>query len=132
MRFYKQLAFVLLTLLSSSVIAQTEVVNLSHVEFAEKVSGNVDAVVIDVRSAQEFAIGRVPGAINIAHGDILKDSSLLDEHKGKDLIFYCRSGVRARRVTDMLVAQGFTKAKPIFHLQGDMLGWEAAKQLVEK
>ncbi len=130
---YVKISIVLLAVaVYSNVYAQLGVIDLSHAELAQKIAANPNAVIIDVRSAGEFAQGRVPNAINIPHGDILDNISLLDQYQGKDLVFYCRSGVRAGRVTDLLTKSGFTGTKAVYHLDGDMLGWQAANQVIEK
>ena len=107
-------------------------IDLSHSQFDEKINANPEAVIIDVRSPREFSQGRVPNSINIPHGDILDDLSLLDEYQGKELVFYCRSGYRAGRVTDLIKAKNYGQGISIYHLDGDMLGWEAANKPIEK
>ena len=56
----------------------------------------------------------------------------MDEYKGKDLVFYCRSGYRAGRVTDLIEAKNYIDKGNVYHLDGDMLGWQAANKPVEK
>lgn len=119
-------------LLLQAASAHAETVDLSHAELASKLAKDPNTIIVDVRSAAEYQRGHVPNAINIAHGDILENVSLLDQYKDKDLVFYCRSGVRAGKVTQMLNNIEFNQAKPVYHLNGDMLAWEAANQAIEK
>jgi len=107
-------------------------VELSQDEFIEKRSENDDLIVIDVRSKSEFAQGRLPGSINIPHEDILQNISLLDVYKENDIVFYCLSGVRADRVTNYLANSRFHFSKVLFQLEGDLHGWNAANQPIEK
>lgn len=62
------------------------------------------ALVIDVRTAQEFNAGHVPGSKNIP-------LHLLNEQKkafkGKEIILVCRSGARAEQAKQVLSRSGF-------------------------
>ncbi|MBL4671770.1 MAG: rhodanese-like domain-containing protein [Arenicella sp.] len=116
--------------------AHAEVVDLNHAELnqrlSEKLNTNSELVVIDVRSAQEFASGHVPGAVNISHHSILSDVTLLDRYQDQDMVFYCRSGKRAKSVTDALESGDYTSGRPLYHLDGDILGWISAGQALQK
>lgn len=83
----------------------------------------VPPVILDVRTTEEFAAGHVPGAIHHPVGDIEADASSIGVARDQRIVVYCRSGVRAQRAIDALRASGFTHVE---HLDGDMLGWEAA------
>jgi rhodanese-related sulfurtransferase len=76
-------------------------------------------VVIDVRSADEFAKGHVPGAVNIPHDQIA--SRLAEVPKDKDVVLYCHSGRRAGLAATVLKDNGYTR---LSHLEGDMVGWQ--------
>jgi len=86
-------------------------------------------VLLDVRSAEEYAEGHVPGAINISHKQIKSNLAKLLNHKNDTVVVYCRSGYRAGIAKDILAKNGFTKLR---HLSGDMNGWYEAKLPVEK
>ncbi|MCG8316707.1 MAG: rhodanese-like domain-containing protein [Pseudomonadales bacterium] len=86
-------------------------------------------LVVDVRSAEEFAEGHVPGAINIPHNELEQHMSQLAGYENKALLIYCRSGRRAGVAESELSGKGFTQ---IYHLKGDMIGWEKNGQKIEK
>ncbi|MEZ5459681.1 MAG: lipocalin family protein [Steroidobacteraceae bacterium] len=86
-----------------------------------------DLVVLDVRTAEEFAAGHVPGARNISHDLLASRVGELDDARGRELVVYCRSGKRAALALDTLRAAGFTR---LAHLEGDFLGWQAAQRPV--
>lgn len=92
-----------------------------------KQQANDDVVIIDVRSAKEFNRGHIPGAILIPHNEILKKPQLLDEFQQNNLVFYCESGVRVKRVTRLLKQQPEWQqhSGKIQHLKGDMKQWRA-------
>lgn len=89
---------------------------------------DADLVVLDVRTAEEFAKGHVPGARNISHDELGARLGELAGERDKDLVVYCRSGHRAGLAIETLHEAGFTR---LFHLEGDFLGWTAAGRKIE-
>ena len=67
------------------------------------------AVLIDVRSADEFASGALPGAKLIPHGDIAARISEVAPDKHAPIVLYCRSGRRSSVAQDELQALGYTQ-----------------------
>ena len=85
-------------------------------------------VVLDVRTAAEFAAGHVPGARNVSHDEIASRLGELTTLRDKDVVLYCRSGRRTALAVDELRKAGFTK---LLHLDGDFLAWQAEHRPVE-
>lgn len=85
-------------------------------------------VVLDVRTAGEFAEGHVPGARNISHDELGARLAELEDAHDKDVVVYCRSGRRAGLAIETLRQAGFRRP---LHLEGDYLGWTAAGREVE-
>ena len=52
-------------------------------------------LIIDVRTAEEFAAGHFPGAINIPHEDIIQGIKESNVGKDQTVLLYCRSGNRS-------------------------------------
>jgi rhodanese-related sulfurtransferase len=67
------------------------------------------AVVIDVRTANEFDRGRVPGSLNIPVDRIALNVQRIKQMK-KPVICCCASGTRSSRAVDVLKANGITEA----------------------
>ena len=63
------------------------------------------ALIIDVRSAAEFAGGHVKGSVNIPLGEIQMHVREV-KHEGKPVIACCRSGARSGSATDLLKRAG--------------------------
>ena len=63
------------------------------------------AVVIDVRSAQEFAAAASPGSINIPLSELGKERSCLDREK--PVVVCCASGTRSAAARMILRKNGF-------------------------
>lgn len=66
-----------------------------------------DTLLIDVRSADEFASGALPGAHNISHELIAEQISGVAPDKSKPIVLYCRSGRRSGLAQDALQALGY-------------------------
>ncbi|MGH1428567.1 MAG: rhodanese-like domain-containing protein [Arenicella sp.] len=126
--FYASIALCLALMFSAMSISAAEfkdgVTHLSQKEFMEKVK-EPNVVVIDVRTVREYRRGFIEGAINHPHKTILKDVTILDQYVGKDLIFYCHSGVRAKILTDYVRETKKVKDARLFHLKGDTRAWRA-------
>lgn len=91
---------------------------------------NPDAyVVLDVRSAKEYAQGHIKNAINIPHTQVEDHLDKLKTFKDKTIVVHCRSGYRAGKAEDILLANGITN---LLHLEGDMLQWQEDKLPLEK
>jgi rhodanese-related sulfurtransferase len=64
------------------------------------------AKVVDVRTAQEFASGHVPGAINIPYEEIGKRTAEIGP-SSTQVVLYCRSGRRSAIAADALKKAGY-------------------------
>jgi rhodanese-related sulfurtransferase len=79
-------------------------------------------VLVDVRSAGEYAGGHAPGAVNIPL-DVL--SGRLDElraHDGAEIWLICQSGARSMRAAGILAGAGL---KPV-NVTGGTSAWRSA------
>jgi rhodanese-related sulfurtransferase len=73
-----------------------------------------DAVLIDVREADEFRTGHIPGAINVPLTGI--DSIRIP--KDKQVFVYCLRGTRSSQAARKMKKMGFTKVKSIGGVMG--------------
>ena len=69
------------------------------------------ALIVDVRTPEEFADGHYPGAINIPHDTILEGIEQLGVTEETPVILYCRSGNRSGQAEQVLQEKGFTEAR---------------------
>lgn len=89
-----------------------------------------NAVVVDVRTLDEFGRGHLAGAHNIIQSDI--DSNNLgqvDKHKEDPIIVVCETGMRAGAAARTLHKHGF---KQVYTLAGGMAQWRADNLPVTK
>jgi phage shock protein E len=73
------------------------------------------ALLVDVRSAEEFEEGHLEGAINIEWDNYDALITAIGEDKQRAVVFYCRSGNRAGKSIVELGARGYTN---IFNATG--------------
>ena len=64
------------------------------------------ARVVDVRTAQEFASGHVPGALNIPYDELPRRAAEIGPPSTK-VVLYCRSGRRSSVAFDALQKAGY-------------------------
>lgn len=88
-----------------------------------------DWLILDVRSAEEYAEGHVPGAINIPHTALASRIEEISEFSDKPVVVYCRSGFRAGKAGDILQQANF---KDVRHLDGDIMAWKDAGYEMKK
>ena len=70
------------------------------------------AILLDVRTTQEYGSGHIPGSKNIPLQAIDKVASVA-ENKDTVLYVYCQSGARSRQATSMLQGMGYTNVNNI-------------------
>jgi phage shock protein E len=66
-----------------------------------------ETVWIDVRGADEYAAGHVPGALLIPHDQIAALIADKVSDKNADIQLYCRSGRRADVARDVMLKMGY-------------------------
>lgn len=65
-------------------------------------------IILDVRRADEFAEGHIPGAINVANESIGTEAPAELPDKDQIIYVYCRSGNRSKQASEKLVGLGYT------------------------
>ena len=87
-------------------------------EFAREIA-KPKVQLVDVRTADEYAEGHIPNAVNIdvLSSDFAKKFSKLD--KKHTVALYCRSGRRSKLASEALVKLGYTNIKEF----GGIIDW---------
>ncbi|HAT1144663.1 TPA: FAD-dependent oxidoreductase [Corynebacterium striatum] len=78
-------------------------------------------LLVDVRSASEFAAGAIPGAINIPLDELRARHAEIAGHK--DVIVHCQVGLRGHNAARILTNPGYDVA----NLDGGYLTWQHGK-----
>ncbi|MBR2742162.1 MAG: rhodanese-like domain-containing protein [Clostridia bacterium] len=66
-----------------------------------------DAVFLDVRNAQEYAMGHIPGSVNVPVMAITRVGAKIPQ-KDTPLYVYCQSGARSNKAVRYLRDAGYT------------------------
>lgn len=98
--------------------------NLSQKEWAEALSQQQNAKVLDVRTLPEIEEGKIPEAINL---DILNPQEFMDGIEQLDKSFhyfvYCRAGSRSAQACAVMQQLGFEHT---YNLEGGFSEWNGA------
>ncbi len=70
------------------------------------------AVLIDVRTPEEYREGHIPESMNIPLQSINKVTRIIDD-KSIPIFVHCLSGARSRQATNILKQLGYTNVKNI-------------------
>lgn len=93
--------------------------SLSTKDF-EKAIKSKDVRLIDVRTAEEYAQGHIPGAINIdVNSSDFAERCLKVLRSGETAALYCRSGRRSKNAANILSSRWTS----IIELDGGFLSW---------
>jgi len=82
---------------------------ITAAEAYEKMKSGSDIIILDVRTAEEFAAGKIPGAILLPDFLVRERAEEALPNKNSEILVYCRSGVRSREASYDLADMGYTK-----------------------
>lgn len=95
--------------------------NLAQQQWTEQLLNDDNAIVLDVRKGEEFAMGKIPNSINIhiykGQGFIYQVDEL---DKTKNFYVYCHSGARSAQACSVLNQMGIQNA---YNLLGGIMQW---------
>ena len=83
-------------------------------------------LLVDVRGADEYRAGHVPGAVHLPLDQVVRSLDRL-AGQGQDVAFICKSGLRSRTATKAAAAGG-TAAR---NVSGGMLAWQRSGLPIE-
>ncbi len=89
-------------------------------ELREWIESDKPIQLVDVREPAEWEIVRIPGAVLIPKGDIISGQSLSELPQDKQVVLYCKSGVRSADALAAVKAAGF---KDAVHVYGGVTAW---------
>ncbi len=121
---------ILLALVISSVQSLlSKIQMLTPTELTIKVNRE-DAVLLDIRSADDFKKGHITSARNIPLAQLSKELPKLENEKNKPIIVVCQAGMSAQGAAKQLMTAGFSQ---VAVLRGGMSKWlEASLPVVKK
>ena len=80
-------------------------------------------ILLDVRTAEEFSSGHVPGAVNIPVRQLAARIEELAPYRSTEIVVYCEAGPRARLASLVLSGNDFER---VGFLDGHMRAWRQA------
>lgn len=129
----KRFIFNLLSVLALATVmscqGQTGIHVLSVDAFEQKLKATPEKIILDVRTDEEYAQGKMKNATQIDYyqRDFKTEVAKLD--KTKPVFVYCASGVRSNSAAKILKQQGFAE---IYDLKGGLNAWaRSGKPLVK-
>ena len=100
--------------------------DLTQEDWAGQLKDDDNAIILDVRTADEVEEGSIPNATNI---DIYLGQEFLDQiaklDKTKNFYVYCRSGNRSGQACALMNNLGIENA---YNLEGGFMNWEGEVQ----
>ena len=102
--------------------------DISQAQLLERIEKHQAPALIDVRTAEEYESGHIPGAINVPLQSFPRRLAELDAYRNRELVLYCEVGGRAARGESWLASQGFQQLRL---LDGHMSAWRDGGYPVE-
>ncbi|HYI00748.1 rhodanese-like domain-containing protein [Hyalangium sp.] len=104
--------------LLGAVLLVSQLVFRSRGAVARRWVAQEGALLLDVRSENEFAAGHLPGAVNVPVTQLSTQLGTLGD-KGRPIVVYCASGMRSTRASSLLRDAGFSRVLNL----GGMSAW---------
>jgi len=102
---------------------------LSAVEFQSKLTASSDWLLIDVRTAGEYAKGHIENAVNISYFGSDFSAKIETLPKDKLIFMYCQTQHRSPLASKLMKKKGYSH---IIDLKGGFIKWDRKKMPVIK
>ena len=89
-------------------------------ELKDLIDSDKPIYLVDVREPAEWEIVKIPGATLIPKDEILRGDALAALPQDKQIVMYCKTGVRSAETLAAVKNAGFADA---VHVQGGVIGW---------
>lgn len=77
-----------------------------------------DPVIVSIRDAEDYALGHIPGAINIPFKEIAKIENLEKLNPDRQIVIYCYTGRTASQATAILNILGYDARNLLWGITG--------------
>ena len=118
----KLLPFILSLMLLSSCTAPENSFGYKQISMSDAkklMETKKNYIILDVRRADEYSEGHIPGAINVAN-EVIGTAEIPElPDKAQLILVYCRSGRRSKEASEKLVKLGYTNVVEF----GGILDW---------
>jgi molybdopterin/thiamine biosynthesis adenylyltransferase/rhodanese-related sulfurtransferase len=93
---------------------------ITAAELKDLIDSDKPIFLVDVREPAEWEIVKIPGATLIPKDEILRGEALASLPQDKQIIMYCKTGVRSAETLAAVKGAGFSDA---VHVQGGVTAW---------
>ena len=93
---------------------------ITAAELKDLLASDKPTFLVDVREPAEWEIVKIPGATLIPKDEILRGDALSSLPQDKQIIMYCKTGVRSAETLAAVKGAGFSDA---VHVQGGVTAW---------
>ncbi|HEU5006639.1 MAG TPA: adenylyltransferase/sulfurtransferase MoeZ [Jatrophihabitantaceae bacterium] len=93
---------------------------ITATELKDLLDSDKPIYLVDVREPAEYEIVSIPGATLIPKDEILRGDALASLPQNKQIVMYCKTGVRSAETLAAVKAAGFADA---VHVQGGVTAW---------
>jgi sulfur-carrier protein adenylyltransferase/sulfurtransferase len=93
---------------------------ITALELQDWIDAGKSIALVDVREAAEYEIVKIPGSRLVPKGEILSGDALSTLPQDRQIVLYCKSGVRSAEALAAVKAAGF---KDAVHVQGGVISW---------
>ena len=92
---------------------------ITATELKERLDNGDDIQIIDVREANEVAVGAIPNSVHIPLAQVINRMSEIDP--ARETVVHCKMGGRSARAIDAMQRSGFQGK--LINLKGGIIGW---------
>ena len=107
---------------NDQIIATETKILYSANEFDSLIKNNTSAVLIDVRTSEEFSKGHLENALNLDWKGSEFQTQLEAIDKNQTILVYCLSGGRSNQAATAMREKGYTN---VLELDGGIMAWRA-------
>ena len=90
---------------------------------------NNNAFILDVREKSELSQGSIKDSIHISFSSVKSSLDSIKKYSNKPTIVYCKSGVRASSISNMLTKNNFNE---VYSIKGGFEAWVSDNMPVVK
>jgi rhodanese-related sulfurtransferase len=108
--------------------AKTRIEEVTTEEVARMLDDGTDFDLLDVREAEEFAGGHLPGARHLCKGILERDIEAAVPDRTRTVVLYCGGGFRSALAAEALGKMGYRRA---LSMAGGWRSWRAEGRRTE-
>ncbi|RKP58790.1 rhodanese-like domain-containing protein [Pararobbsia silviterrae] len=129
---YLNIALIAIAVVSGVMLAWPTIMRRGHgvsAADATQMINRRNAVVVDLRSTDEFSKGHLPQARSVPFETLSEKAAQVSKNKSAPVLLVCQTGQRARKAEQVLTEAGYAE---VYTLQGGIEAWQTAGMPVVK